>query len=161
MKLARLQTLQAKIDAQAQAISRGMVGTRQRVLVEGRAQEGRRRARGPHRQQPRRQFRRPARLVGQFVDVTITAALPHSLRGEIAARSRLKPVEISFTPVDNQRLANLCGALDENLRQIETALDVTIARRGERFAIDRQARAGAARGEAAASASTTRRAKRI
>jgi phosphate starvation-inducible PhoH-like protein len=48
----------------------------------------------------------------------------------------LKPVEISFTPVDNQRLANLCGALDENLRQIETALDVNIARRGESFAID-------------------------
>jgi phosphate starvation-inducible PhoH-like protein len=47
----------------------------------------------------------------------------------------LKPVEISFTPVDNQRLANLCGVLDENLRQIETALDVSIARRGERFAL--------------------------
>ena len=44
-------------------------------------------------------------------------------------------MEISFTPVDNQRLANLCGALDENLRQVETALDVNIARRGERFAI--------------------------
>jgi phosphate starvation-inducible PhoH-like protein len=44
-------------------------------------------------------------------------------------------VEISFTPVDNQRLANLCGALDENLRQVETALDVNIARRGERFSI--------------------------
>jgi phosphate starvation-inducible PhoH-like protein len=47
----------------------------------------------------------------------------------------LKPVEISFTPVDNQRLANLCGALDENLRQIENALDVTIARRGEKFTV--------------------------
>jgi len=47
----------------------------------------------------------------------------------------LKPIEISFTPVDNQRLANLCGVLDENLRQIETALDVTIARRGEHFAL--------------------------
>jgi phosphate starvation-inducible PhoH-like protein len=47
----------------------------------------------------------------------------------------LKPIEISFTPVDNQRLANLCGVLDENLRQIETALDVSIARRGERFAL--------------------------
>ncbi len=47
----------------------------------------------------------------------------------------MKPVEIVFTPVDNQRLANLCGALDENLRQIETALDVSIARRGERFAL--------------------------
>jgi phosphate starvation-inducible protein PhoH and related proteins len=48
----------------------------------------------------------------------------------------LKPVEISFTPVDNQRLANLCGALDENLRQIETALDVNISRRAESFAIE-------------------------
>ncbi len=47
----------------------------------------------------------------------------------------MKPVEIVFTPVDNQRLANLCGALDENLRQIETALDVSIARRSERFAL--------------------------
>ena len=47
----------------------------------------------------------------------------------------MKPIEISFTPVDNQRLANLCGALDENLRQIETALDVSIARRGEHFAL--------------------------
>jgi phosphate starvation-inducible protein PhoH and related proteins len=48
-------------------------------------------------------------------------------------------VEISFTPVDNQRLANLCGALDENLRQIETALDVSISRRGEHFSINGKA----------------------
>ena len=47
----------------------------------------------------------------------------------------MKPVEISFTPVDNLRLANLCGVLDENLRQVETALDVGIKRRGERFAL--------------------------
>ena len=49
---------------------------------------------------------------------------------------KLKPVELRFSPVDNQRLANLCGVLDENLRQIETALDVSIARRGERFTLD-------------------------
>jgi len=48
---------------------------------------------------------------------------------------KLKPVELRFSPVDNQRLANLCGVLDENLRQIETALDVSIARRGERFTL--------------------------
>ena len=42
-------------------------------------------------------------------------------------------MEITFTPVDNRRLANLCGALDENIKQIETALDVSINRRGERF----------------------------
>ncbi|MBU9265884.1 PhoH family protein [Burkholderia gladioli] len=36
---------------------------------------------------------------------------------------------------DNARLANLCGPLDENLRQIEQALDVTLQRRGHRIAI--------------------------
>lgn len=47
----------------------------------------------------------------------------------------MKPADISFDPVDNNRLANLCGALDENLRQIETALDVAITRRGEHFTL--------------------------
>lgn len=42
---------------------------------------------------------------------------------------------LSFTPVDNQRLANLCGPLDENLKQIETGLDVSINRRGEQFKV--------------------------
>ena len=51
----------------------------------------------------------------------------------------MKPIEISFNPVDNLRLANLCGALDENLRQIEAALDVNIARRGETFSIEGKA----------------------
>ena len=42
-------------------------------------------------------------------------------------------LEITLNPEDNNRLANLCGALDENLKQIEDALDVGIARRGARF----------------------------
>jgi phosphate starvation-inducible PhoH-like protein len=46
-----------------------------------------------------------------------------------------KPVEVRLDPVDNQRLARLCGALDSHLRQIESALDVTIARRGARFTV--------------------------
>ncbi|HMH16802.1 MAG TPA: PhoH family protein [Burkholderiales bacterium] len=48
---------------------------------------------------------------------------------------KTRPLELVLTPVDNQRLANLCGTLDENLRQIETALEVRIARRGERFTL--------------------------
>ena len=44
-------------------------------------------------------------------------------------------LDLSFTPVDNQRLANLCGALDENIKQIESAFGVSIARRGEHFSI--------------------------
>ena len=47
----------------------------------------------------------------------------------------MSPLEVSFKPVDNKRLANLCGTLDENLRQIEDALDVVIVRRGEHFSL--------------------------
>ena len=47
----------------------------------------------------------------------------------------LTAIDISFTPVDNQRLLNLCGVLDENLKQIESALDVQISRRGELFSV--------------------------
>jgi len=46
-----------------------------------------------------------------------------------------KAVEVLLDPVDNRRLARLCGALDANLRQIESALDVSIARRGARFTV--------------------------
>ena len=46
------------------------------------------------------------------------------------------PIELTFTPVDNQRLANLCGPLDGHLRQIEASLKVTISRRSEHFKID-------------------------
>ncbi|MBN9427887.1 MAG: PhoH family protein [Burkholderiales bacterium] len=43
-----------------------------------------------------------------------------------------------FTPdlPDNRRLANLCGALDQNLRQIEEAFDVRITRRGDTFGVE-------------------------
>ncbi|MCU9952744.1 MULTISPECIES: PhoH family protein [Burkholderia] len=50
----------------------------------------------------------------------------------------MKPAQaLEFTAPrdDNARLANLCGPLDENLRQIEQALDVTLARRGHRITI--------------------------
>jgi len=53
----------------------------------------------------------------------------------LATRRRGATEEVAFKPTDNARLAALCGPLDANLRQIETALDVTIARRAERFTI--------------------------
>ncbi|HWA37598.1 MAG TPA: PhoH family protein [Burkholderiales bacterium] len=53
----------------------------------------------------------------------------------MAARPGARSAEVRLEPVDNARLARLCGALDENLRQIESALEVTIARRGARFVV--------------------------
>ncbi len=46
-----------------------------------------------------------------------------------------RPVEFALAPIDNTLLANLCGPLDENIRQIETGFDVVIRRRAERFSI--------------------------
>src|SRR5690349_1323339 len=43
--------------------------------------------------------------------------------------------DVTFSPLDNRLLANLCGPLDANLRQIEAALDVTIGRRGGTFTL--------------------------
>ncbi|MEO6269645.1 MAG: PhoH family protein, partial [Lautropia sp.] len=40
------------------------------------------------------------------------------------------------TELDNNRLANLCGAVDQNLRLIETNFEVRISRRGESFTIE-------------------------
>ncbi len=45
---------------------------------------------------------------------------------------------LHFEPLDNKRLANLCGPLDGNLRQIESALDIAITRRGARLSLKGQ-----------------------
>ena len=50
-------------------------------------------------------------------------------------RTPLQPSYFVPEPLDNSRLAHLCGPLDENLRQISAALDVTIFRRGEKFIV--------------------------
>ena len=44
--------------------------------------------------------------------------------------------ELTLSPLDNRALANLCGPLDANLRQIEAALDVAISHRGADFTIE-------------------------
>jgi phosphate starvation-inducible PhoH-like protein len=53
----------------------------------------------------------------------------------MSGRSPAKATEVKLDPVDNRRLARLCGALDTHLRQIESALDVTIARHGAKFTV--------------------------
>jgi tRNA-2-methylthio-N6-dimethylallyladenosine synthase len=86
LKSQRLQRLQKRIEEQAFAISRAMVGTVQRVLVEGRAKKDADELAGRTANNRVVNFKGSARQIGQFIDVTITAALPHSLRGEVVVR---------------------------------------------------------------------------
>jgi len=83
VKLARLARLQARIDAQARRISERMVGTRQRILVEGAARRNAGELAGRTGNNRMVNFPGDAHLTGRCVDVTITAALAHSLRGEV------------------------------------------------------------------------------
>ena len=83
-KLARLHALQARIEANARAISESMVGRVERVLVTGSSARNATELTGRADNNRSVNFAGMPRLVGSFVDVTITAALPHSLRGEIA-----------------------------------------------------------------------------
>ncbi|HVS26628.1 MAG TPA: tRNA (N6-isopentenyl adenosine(37)-C2)-methylthiotransferase MiaB [Burkholderiales bacterium] len=86
-KLERLARLQKKIESRDQAISHGMVGTRQRVLVEGRSKKNAGELAGRTDNNRVVNFAGHTRLIGNFVDLNITAAMPHSLRGEMTART--------------------------------------------------------------------------
>ncbi|QEL63911.1 (dimethylallyl)adenosine tRNA methylthiotransferase [Oryzomicrobium terrae] len=86
VKLKRLMRLQKRIEDQAQAISQAMVGTVQRVLVEGLSKKDPNELAGRTDNNRVVNFVGNPRLIHQFVDVTITAALPHSLRGEIVVK---------------------------------------------------------------------------
>ena len=85
LKLARLQRLQAQLDAQAQRISRAMVGSRQTVLVERLAKRGLGELAGRTENNRWVNFAGPDALLNRFAAVTITEALPHSLRGRLEA----------------------------------------------------------------------------
>jgi tRNA-2-methylthio-N6-dimethylallyladenosine synthase len=99
VKLQRLQHLQAVIEANVRRISESRLGTVQRILVEGPARKPG--AEGPElmgRTECNRIVNFPGgphaqRLVGQMMDVTITQALPHSLRGLPLDRAATAPSE--------------------------------------------------------------------
>jgi tRNA-2-methylthio-N6-dimethylallyladenosine synthase len=86
VKLERLQRLQDLLNRQAQAIGRAMVGTTQRILVEGPSRKDPGELAGRTQNKRVVNFRGAQRLVGQLLDVRITAALPHSLRAELALK---------------------------------------------------------------------------
>jgi tRNA-2-methylthio-N6-dimethylallyladenosine synthase len=81
VKKARLQILQTRINQQAQAISEAMVGTTQRVLVEKVSKKSASQVTGRTENNRWVNFDGDASLIGRFVDVVITEALPNSLRG--------------------------------------------------------------------------------
>ncbi len=82
-KSARLQRLQAAIDGNAKAYSRSMVGSTQRVLVEGPSRKDPNELTGRTENMRYVNFAGPKRLIGEFVDVIITEAMSNSLRGRV------------------------------------------------------------------------------
>ena len=84
VKKERLALLQARINQQAMEISRAMVGTTQRVLVEKLSKKSERQVSGRTENNRWVNFDADSSIIGEFVDVVITEAMPNSLRGRLA-----------------------------------------------------------------------------
>jgi tRNA-2-methylthio-N6-dimethylallyladenosine synthase len=106
VKKQRLEQLQKRISAMAQNISRKMVGTTQRVLVDRPARKDPQMLAGRTENNRVVNFYGPSQFIGHFADVTITEALPNSLRGRLRACSELglefsqsnyEPPEVAIT----------------------------------------------------------------
>jgi tRNA-2-methylthio-N6-dimethylallyladenosine synthase len=85
VKQERLAQLQAQLDTQHRAINERMVGTVQRVLVERPAKKDARELAGRTENNRWVNFAGPPGLIDRFVDVVVTEARPHSLRGRLVA----------------------------------------------------------------------------
>jgi len=83
VKKQRLARLQNRINEMAQAMSQAMVHTEQRILVEGVSRKDEAQLAGRAENNRVVNFTAPKNLIGQFVTVKITEALPNSLRGEL------------------------------------------------------------------------------
>lgn len=82
LKLARLQRLQARIEANSRALAQSMVGSVQQVLVEGPARRDPKELTGRTSNFRSVNFAGDPGLIGQLIPLRMTSALPHSLRGE-------------------------------------------------------------------------------
>jgi tRNA-2-methylthio-N6-dimethylallyladenosine synthase len=92
VKQKRLERLQALVNEQAAAISAGMVGTVQRILVEKTSVKSERELAGRTENQRWVNFIGPSELVGQFADVVITEPMRNSLRGRLVTSAIQKSV---------------------------------------------------------------------
>jgi len=103
VKLERLQRLQARLQQLYDGYSQAMVGTRQRVLVEGRARKNAADIAARTENNRVVNFTGPASLIGRYVEVEITQAYPHSLRGRIAADSNSQQNQGATVPALEER----------------------------------------------------------
>ena len=87
VKLRRLQQLQAAIETHIKAISARRVGTVQRILVEGTSKRDASELMGRTECNRVVNFKAPARLIGQLIDVRVTEALHYSLRADVITQS--------------------------------------------------------------------------
>lgn len=108
-KKQRLYILQDRINQQAMQFSRRMLGTVQRILVEGVSKKNAMELRGRTENNRVVNFEGDVELIGTFVDVEITEVLPHSLRGnlirteqEMDLRRELRPADILKTRPNGQ-----------------------------------------------------------
>ena len=92
VKHARLERLQAHINAHSASISRAMVGSTQRVLVEGPSRKDASEMTGRTENMRKVNFAGDLRLVGQFVDVLVTEVMSNSLRGRIVATDPIETI---------------------------------------------------------------------
>lgn len=88
-KKERLSILQTRISQKAAEISAAMVGTTQSILVEGQSKKDPKQLRGRTENNRVVNFTGPKNLIGGFVDIQITEALPNSLRGILAQTTQL------------------------------------------------------------------------
>ena len=89
VKKQRLQRLQERINSFTMDISKNMVGTVQSVLIEGKSKKNPLQLTGRTENNRVVNFTAHPRLIGQFVDVHITEALPNSLRGRLVELSSI------------------------------------------------------------------------
>ncbi|CAM4100645.1 tRNA (N6-isopentenyl adenosine(37)-C2)-methylthiotransferase MiaB [Pseudoalteromonas byunsanensis] len=112
-KKERLYILQNRINQMAQDISRKMFDTEQRILVEGPSKKNPMELRGRTENNRVVNFEGPHSVIGQFVDVRITEALPNSLRGELIRTESEMNLRKDVAPADILNRAPLEPEADE------------------------------------------------
>ena len=99
-KKQRLQILQDRINTQALSIARKMLGTEQRILVEGPSKKNPMELRGRTENNRIVNFEAPHTVIGQFVDVEITDVYSNSLRGKLIRTESEMGLRIAHSPAD-------------------------------------------------------------